>query len=189
MYSPIKSDHLNSTNVVASKSVWGFKENLLEALQRISNYSQIDPDYFNPKSVSNSSSNSNNLINCLDKQTAYQTAICEQPQIAVTSLHRSKEISVDSLDTLDSGQCMTYNHLADCPSGLVNSGPESGIVSGHETSFECSEIESNHDEDVESQTSSINSWNSSTDDQLYADSNEPISKFMRQYVNKIFSDR
>lgn len=196
MDSPARSDDSSPNSKIFSSSLWGFKENLLEALQKVSNFAESDANRVRSKKSVSTSSSTTTLANHNGhgRRRAKVRSIFGQPEVttSVASLHRSKEVSVDSLDTLDSGQEMTYQTPLDTSprSGLTN-GIESGIVSGHETSFESSEVGSNHDEDgdVESQTSSINSWTSLGDDHSFEDENEPIGKFMRQYVNKIFSDR
>lgn len=223
-----------SSSIFGSRRLWGFKDNFLsgissrlEALQSsfTETSSTTDPGPVQqqqpppppPSSSSASPVSSLNGSPSTGKQRRKPTkvrSIFGQPEMLLGNhpLQRSKDTSMDSLDTLDSGQsmggssCVSVTELRclelhDALKPYRASGESIGIGSGQETSLESSEAEEetdhlhhqyhHHDSHRcrEPSRGSVKSWTSSLNCESNDDDDEMIKKFMGDFVNKIFQDR
>lgn len=163
---PPTSTVTKSSSLFGTRSLWGFKDNLLSGLSSrleafqssfTDNGSTSDPS---KSYINNSPLGSTTGSPCANKQRRRPKirSIFGQPEMMTipivqssSSMQRSKDTSMDSLDTLDSGHsmggssCVSVTELRNLEIHDTlkpyRTGESIGIGSGQETSLESSEAE------------------------------------------------
>lgn len=197
----------SSTGLFSPSGFWGFKDNIFSGIS-----SRIEASWSRLNSIDNSEEIEKEptptpSTSSLQLRKTKDRSIYGQPEIPLQpchGLHRSKDQSWESLDTLDSGQsmggssCVSTNELRNLelydPLKTYRTAESIGIGSGQSTSVESSEAEESEDDHIqmkksESQDSS-KSWASSLSGDSQAEETNRISRcFMKKFVCKIFDKR
>lgn len=193
----------SSARLFSSERFWGIKDNLFSGLSsKLEAAFQASFDVSFTDNADNDSNNSSGKMVTSNSSASFSRkskdrSVFGQPEINYQdqSLHRNKGQSLDSLDTIDSGQsmgssCTSVSELRNLeihdPLKFYRTTESLGIGSGQSTSLESSDAEDERCDSrgsVKSSSSSVSC--DSQVDELYRDS----KLFMKSFVTKIFNER
>lgn len=194
----------SSPRLFGSERLWGFKDNLFSGLSskleaalqagfEVAFTDSTDSDSSGGKMVTSNSSAS-------FSRKSKDRSVFGQPEINYQnqSLHRNKGQSLDSLDTLDSGQSMgsSCTSVSELPNmeaydpfkKFYRTTESLGIGSGQSTSLESSDAEDDFKR-CDSRQSEMSSVSSVSGDSQSDEQYRHSKLFMREFVSKIFSGR
>ena len=193
------------SRLFGSERLWGFKDNLFSGLSskleaalqaglEVAFTDGTDTCDANTAKMVTSTSSASFSRRSKDRSVFGQPEINYQNQ----SLHRNKGQSLDSLDTLDSGQsmgsrCTSVSELPNLetydPYKFYRTTESLGIGSGQSTSLESSDAEDDNFKRCDSRQSEKSSVSSSSGDTQVDEQYRDSKMFMKNFVNKIFTER
>ena len=195
----------SSPRLFGSERLWGFKDNLFSGLSsRLEAAFQAGFEVAFTDSADNGCDSNNAKMVTSNSSASFSRrskdrSVFGQPEINYQnqSFHRNKGQSLDSLDTLDSGQsmgssCTSVSELPNLetydPFKFYRTTESLGIGSGQSTSLESSDAEDDFKrcDSRQSEKSTVSSVSGdSQGEELYRNS----KLFMKDFVNKIFTER
>lgn len=195
------SEEKSSSRLFGSERLWGFKDNIFSGLSsKLEAALQAGLEVAFTDGADNTAKMVTSTSSASFTRRSKDRSVFGQPEINYQnqSLHRNKGYSLDSLDTLDSGQsmgsrCTSVSELPNLeacdPYKYYRTTESLGIGSGQSTSLESSDAEDDNFKRCDSRQSEQSSVSSSSGDtqvdQQYRDS----KLFMKNFVNKIFTER
>ncbi|XP_054164620.1 uncharacterized protein KIAA0513-like [Oppia nitens] len=209
----INWEEKSSPRFFGSEKFWGFKDNLFSGLSskleaalqagfdvaftdNIDNTNNINDNDIKDKGMVTSNSSASFSRKSKDRSVFGQPEINYQNQ----SLHRNKGQSLESLDTLDSGQSMGSSctsvseiqlrnlEIQDSFKYYYKTTESLGIGSGQSTSLESSDAEDDGFKRCDSRQSAKSSVSSVSGDSQLDESYISSKIFMKNFVSKVFSE-